>query len=102
MGVVFISVTLCSQGELDELEREEFFRLKKVQAKKKRDAADKDQAVIQVGLCISTSAAPLHLRPAWHCACCCSDSDVIMMQTLIHMLTLRLSSLRDVQCPASA
>lgn len=36
------------QGELDELEREEFFRLKKVQAKKKRDAADKDQAVIQV------------------------------------------------------
>ena len=25
------------QGELDELEREEFFRLKKVQAKKKRD-----------------------------------------------------------------
>lgn len=36
------------QGELDELEREEFFRLKKVQAKKKRDAAEKDQAVIQV------------------------------------------------------
>ena len=36
------------QGELDELEREEFFRLKKVQAKKKRDAADKDAAVIQV------------------------------------------------------
>jgi len=27
------------RGELDELEREEFFRLKKVQAKKKRDAA---------------------------------------------------------------
>ena len=39
---------LSLQGELDELEREEFFRLKKVQAKKKRDAADKDQAVIQV------------------------------------------------------
>ena len=37
-----------SQGELDELEREEFFRLKKVQAKKKRDAADKDSAVIEV------------------------------------------------------
>ena len=36
------------QGELDELEREEFFRLKKVQAKKKRDAADKDAAVIEV------------------------------------------------------
>ena len=29
------------KGELDELEREEFFRLKKVQAKKKRDAAAK-------------------------------------------------------------
>lgn len=39
---------LVFQGELDELEREEFFRLKKVQAKKKRDAADKDAAVIQV------------------------------------------------------
>ncbi|CAK0783081.1 hypothetical protein CVIRNUC_006276 [Coccomyxa viridis] len=30
------------KGELDELEREEFFRLKKVQAKKKRDAAIND------------------------------------------------------------
>ena len=39
---------LYLQGELDELEREEFFRLKKVQAKKKRDAAEKDQAVVQV------------------------------------------------------
>lgn len=39
---------MCLQGELDELEREEFFRLKKVQAKKKRDAADKDAAVLQV------------------------------------------------------
>lgn len=42
---------MCLQGELDELEREEFFRLKKVQAKKKRDAADKDQAVLQVWNC---------------------------------------------------
>lgn len=32
------------KGELDELEREEFFRLKKVQAKKKRDAAAKAAA----------------------------------------------------------
>ena len=32
------------KGELDELEREEFFRLKKVQAKKKRDAAVKAAA----------------------------------------------------------
>jgi len=39
---------VVQQGELDELEREEFFRLKKVQAKKKRDAADKDAAVIEV------------------------------------------------------
>ena len=29
--------TTCIQGELDELEREEFFRLKKVQDKKERD-----------------------------------------------------------------
>jgi len=28
------------KGELDELEREEFFRLKKVQAKKKKDAKE--------------------------------------------------------------
>lgn len=47
-------MSTCLQGELDELEREEFFRLKKVQAKKKRDAADKDQAVLQV----------------WHQTCC--------------------------------
>ena len=33
------------QGELDELEREEFFRLKKVQAKKKRDGAIQDAEV---------------------------------------------------------
>jgi len=32
------------KGELDELEREEFFRLKKVQAKKKRDMEAKDAA----------------------------------------------------------
>ena len=40
-------VTAClpEQGELDELEREEFFRLKKVQAKKKRDASLNDAAV---------------------------------------------------------
>eukprot|EP00736_Rhodelphis_marinus_P014247 Rmarinus@m.20058 len=30
------------KGELDELEREEFFRLKKVQKKKKKDAGDKE------------------------------------------------------------
>ena len=31
------------KGELDELEREEFFRLKKVQAKKKKDAKERDE-----------------------------------------------------------
>ena len=36
---------LVLQGELDELEREEFFRLKKVQAKKKRDGAIQDAEV---------------------------------------------------------
>ncbi|DBA86446.1 hypothetical protein WJX79_009650 [Trebouxia sp. C0005] len=43
------------KGELDELEREEFFRLKKVQAKKKRDAADKDAAVIEDNLKAASS-----------------------------------------------
>lgn len=38
------------QGELDELEREEFFRLKKVQAKKKRDSALQDAEVIHCAL----------------------------------------------------
>ena len=37
-------VTICVQGELDELEREEFFRLKKVQNKKQQ----KDSAPQQV------------------------------------------------------
>ena len=40
LGNWFMSFRTCScveQGELDELEREEFFRLKKVQKKKKRD-----------------------------------------------------------------
>lgn len=31
------------QGELDELEREEFFRLKKVQGKKERDNKEKQK-----------------------------------------------------------
>jgi V-type H+-transporting ATPase subunit D len=37
------------KGELDELEREEFFRLKKVQAKKKKDitAAENDAKAVQ-------------------------------------------------------
>ena len=35
-----------AQGELDELEREEFFRLKKVQNKKKRDDQVRQKAVL--------------------------------------------------------
>lgn len=48
------------QGELDELEREEFFRLKKVQAKKKRDAVAKDVEVTSQ-LCVN-SARCYHSR----------------------------------------
>ena len=36
------------KGELDELEREEFFRLKKVQAKKKKDAAKAEQLLAEM------------------------------------------------------
>ena len=36
------------QGEMDELEREEFFRLKKVQAKKKVQQALRDKATLEV------------------------------------------------------
>ena len=39
---------LAVQGEMDELEREEFFRLKKVQAKKKVQQALRDKAALEV------------------------------------------------------
>lgn len=41
----------CAQGELDELEREEFFRLKKVQGNKKKhaEAAAAKEAEEEVG-----------------------------------------------------
>ena len=48
---------------MDELEREEFFRLKKVQAKKKRDAADKDSAVIEVRTKQATAVE--HAKPCY-------------------------------------
>jgi V-type H+-transporting ATPase subunit D len=42
---------MCAQGELDELEREEFFRLKKVQKNKQkvaaRDLAAKEAAQVR-------------------------------------------------------
>ena len=45
------------QGELDELEREEFFRLKKVQKKKKKDEELRmEQAAAQVPACARTDA----------------------------------------------
>ena len=45
------------KGELDELEREEFFRLKKVQDKKKRDLALKERLAAQEKLQWQASAA---------------------------------------------
>jgi len=48
-----------AQGELDELEREEFFRLKKVQNKKKRDDGARAKAATdKVTLCIQTLPLP--------------------------------------------
>jgi len=59
------------EGELDELQREEFFRLKKVQANKKRDEGQKraqEEAMRDVDAEISTAIATgefgdLHLSP---------------------------------------
>lgn len=52
---------MCLQGELDELEREEFFRLKKVQKNKQKHAAQAEQQKVctlqwhVVSLCMSAS-----------------------------------------------
>lgn len=54
----------CMQGELDELEREEFFRLKKVQGKKHSDAQARQNLAfmcIQQLPVLSRLAAPLCL-----------------------------------------
>lgn len=48
------------KGELDELEREEFFRLKKVQAKKKRDMEAKE---LEAAL-LAKSSAPAYEAPS--------------------------------------
>lgn len=49
------------QGELDELEREEFFRLKKVQDKKQRDMKKRkaEDDKLAKALAASSSGAPL-------------------------------------------
>ncbi len=47
------------QGELDELEREEFFRLKKVQAKKKRDSALQDAEVLHCTMRLILKLPPI-------------------------------------------
>ena len=51
---------LRAQGELDELEREEFFRLKKVQNKKKRDDGARVKAAMEKArLRITVPCAPM-------------------------------------------
>jgi len=45
--------------ELDELEREEFFRLKKVQKKKKSDRAEKEKRLKAAGVDLSVAAASI-------------------------------------------
>eukprot|EP00899_Mesostigma_viride_P007484 jgi/Mesvir1/16737/Mv15120-RA.1 len=62
------------KGELDELEREEFFRLKKVQAKKKRDMeeADRLRALSQAGPVDTSNDAPSLLSEATG-----EDSDIL-------------------------
>ena len=64
---------LCMwQGELDELEREEFFRLKKVQAKKKRDAAITDALVSLPFMRLCCGDCPTFLPElSTHLACLC-------------------------------
>lgn len=55
-GRLTLKSEACShvQGELDELEREEFFRLKKVQKKKKKDEeARLDAKIAAVSLCFA-------------------------------------------------
>jgi hypothetical protein len=49
------------QGELDELEREEFFRLKKVQDKKQRDLDKRKVAAAQAMNGWSSDVAPVNM-----------------------------------------
>ena len=63
---------LTLQGEMDELEREEFFRLKKVQAKKKVQQALRDKAALEVRDWLLTgypTAGSMLCIPALACTC---------------------------------
>ena len=62
------------QGELDELEREEFFRLKKVQKKKKKD----EEARITAKVLTLDSIAP----SVYIVVCACASLDLLSRQKL--------------------
>ena len=59
------------QGELDELEREEFFRLKKVQNKKKRDENLRQDAALAKARAVALDPAQsdLSCRGCDKCVC---------------------------------
>ena len=65
------------QGELDELEREEFFRLKKVQSNKKKHAEAAASQEARLVSCLPAacgarrSASPLAVPETACCACGC-------------------------------
>ena len=54
---------------MDELEREEFFRLKKVQAKKKAQQALRDTAALEVRGCFCPKAGSMLCTSTLACTC---------------------------------
>ena len=63
------SCLFAVQGEMDELEREEFFRLKKVQAKKKVQQALRDKAALEVRGCFCLTAESMLCTSTLACTC---------------------------------
>ena len=63
------SCLFAMQGEMDELEREEFFRLKKVQAKKKAQQALRDKAALEVRGCFCPRAGSMLCTSTSACTC---------------------------------
>ena len=88
------------QGEMDELEREEFFRLKKVQAKKKVQQALRDKAALEVRgqlVTICLSAESMLCTPASACTCLlegCGRQPLTCMDRLqaVHLSSTRAGS----------